>query len=53
MIFDAARVVDRATYEQPHQYAVGVIHVLVNGVPVVQNGEHTGARPGQILRGRK
>ncbi len=50
VIFDAARVSDRATYEQPHQYPVGIVHVLVNGVPVVKNGEHTGARPGKVLR---
>lgn len=49
--FDPARVADTATFDQPHQYAGGIPHVWVNGVAVVQNGEHTGARPGKVLRG--
>jgi N-acyl-D-amino-acid deacylase len=49
-VFDAARVIDRATFENPHQYPLGIEHVLVNGVPVLEKGEHTGARPGRILR---
>ncbi|HSD29582.1 MAG TPA: amidohydrolase family protein, partial [Vicinamibacteria bacterium] len=49
--FDPATIADRATYEKPHQYAVGVRHVLVNGVPVLRDGEHTGALPGRALRG--
>jgi N-acyl-D-amino-acid deacylase len=48
-IFDPATVGDTATFEKPHAFAAGVPHVLVNGVPVVRNGQHTGARPGQIL----
>jgi hypothetical protein len=52
VVFDPATVADRATYEQPHQYAVGVQHVLVNGVPVLRDGEHTGATPGRALWGR-
>ncbi len=52
VIFDAARVADAATYEKPHQHAVGLVHVIVNGVPVIQDGRMTGARPGQVLRGR-
>ena len=51
VVFDPARVQDRATFEDPHQYAVGVQHVLVNGVPVVTDGEHTGAKPGRVVRG--
>jgi N-acyl-D-amino-acid deacylase len=51
VVFDPATIQDHATYEKPHQYATGVIHVLVNGVPVIQNGEHTGAKPGQVVRG--
>ena len=51
MIFDPNTVIDRATYEQPHQLSEGVIHVLVNGVPVVADGKVTGAKPGRIVRG--
>jgi len=50
VLFDAARVTDRATYEQPHQYPDGIATVLVNGVAVLQQGQHTGARPGRIVR---
>ena len=49
-VFDPATVIDRATFEKPHQLASGVAHVLVSGEPVVHNGEHTGARPGRALR---
>jgi N-acyl-D-amino-acid deacylase len=49
-IFDPATVIDRATFEEPHQLAAGVPHVLVNGEPIVHNGQHTGARPGRVLR---
>ncbi len=49
-IFDPAEVRDRATYDDPHQYAVGMAHVLVNGVPVLRDGEHTGALPGRVVR---
>jgi N-acyl-D-amino-acid deacylase len=48
-IFDAARVADRATDTAPHAYPAGIPYVVVNGVVVVRNGEHTGARPGQVL----
>ena len=51
VVFDPARVADHATYEQPHQYATGVVHVFVNGVQVIANGEHTGATPGRFVRG--
>ncbi len=51
VILDAGRIRDRATFEDPHQYAEGVTHVLVNGVLVVDDSRHTGARPGRILFG--
>jgi N-acyl-D-amino-acid deacylase len=50
-IFDPATVADRATFEAPHQLSVGMVHVLVNGVPVVRNGQHTGATPGRAVFG--
>jgi N-acyl-D-amino-acid deacylase len=50
-IFDAAEVRDHATFEEPHQYATGMVHVLVNGVRVLTDGEHTGATPGRVVRG--
>lgn len=49
--FDPARIRDNATYERPHQYATGVAHVVVNGEPVLRDGEHTGAMPGRVVRG--
>jgi N-acyl-D-amino-acid deacylase len=51
VVFDPATIADKATFEQPHQYAVGVNHVFVNGVQVLKNGEHTGATPGRVVRG--
>ena len=50
-IFDPAAIADRATFEKPHQYAVGMRHVFVNGAQVLANGEHTGAKPGRALWG--
>ncbi|MEX2132362.1 MAG: D-aminoacylase, partial [Pseudohongiellaceae bacterium] len=50
-IFDAQEISDMATFENPHQYAVGMKYVLVNGELVVTNGQHTGRRPGRILYG--
>jgi N-acyl-D-amino-acid deacylase len=50
VIFDPAAVQDRATFDQPHQYAVGMRDVFVNGVQVLKGGEHTGAKPGQVVR---
>jgi len=50
-IFDPAKIADRATFTRPQQYAVGMVHVLVNGVPVLRDGEHTGATPGRFVKG--
>jgi len=51
VVFDPATIIDRATFEQPHQLSTGVRYVFVNGVAVVSNGRHTGAKPGRIVRG--
>ena len=45
------QIADRATFEKPHQYAVGMSHVFVNGVQVLKDGEHTGAKPGRAVWG--
>jgi N-acyl-D-amino-acid deacylase len=50
-VFDPGTIRDNATFAEPHQYATGVHHVLVNGVPVLLNGEHTGATPGRFVKG--
>jgi N-acyl-D-amino-acid deacylase len=51
VIFDPRTVQDHATYEEPQQYATGISDVLVNGVQVIKNGEHTGASPGRFVKG--
>jgi N-acyl-D-amino-acid deacylase len=51
VVFDPAQVHERTTFAQPHQYATGMQHVLVNGVQVLKEGEHTGATPGRVVRG--
>ena len=51
VVFDANIISDKATFEKPHQYAVGMEHVFVNGVQVVRDGEHTGAKPGRFVHG--
>jgi N-acyl-D-amino-acid deacylase len=48
-VFDPKTVADRATFERPREYPAGIDYVLVNGAVVVENGEHTGKRPGQVL----
>lgn len=50
-VFNAATIIDNATYEKPHQYATGVEYVIVNGKVVLDRGQHSGARPGTILYG--
>jgi N-acyl-D-amino-acid deacylase len=49
VVLDAAEIRDHATFESPHQYATGVRHVLVNGTPVLRDGDHTGALPGRVV----
>lgn len=51
VVFDPEEVTDVATFEKPHQYAKGVIHVWVNGEQVLNNGEHTGNTPGRFVKG--
>ena len=51
VIFDPNTIQDHATFEQPQQYATGVINVFVNGKQVLKDGEHTGEMPGQVVRG--
>lgn len=50
VVFDPAAVKDEATFETPHRYPTGIPYVLVNGAPVVEKGNHTGKRPGKVLR---
>jgi N-acyl-D-amino-acid deacylase len=50
-IFDPATVADKATFSQPQQYPEGIVYVIVNGQVVVEQGQHTGRRPGQVLYG--
>jgi N-acyl-D-amino-acid deacylase len=53
VVFDPATIADRATFQNPHQYSVGVKQVFVNGVHVLKDGEHTGAKPGRALLNRR
>jgi N-acyl-D-aspartate/D-glutamate deacylase len=50
VVFDPERIIDRGTFEDPNQYPEGIPHVIVNGVQVVRDAAHTGARPGRALR---
>ncbi len=52
VVFDPETIADHATFERPHQYSTGMSHVFVNGVQVLADGEHTGATPGRVVRGR-
>jgi N-acyl-D-amino-acid deacylase len=49
-VFDPATIAAHATYEKPLQYATGVTHVFVNGTQILRDGEHTGAKPGRVVR---
>ena len=51
VIFDPATVSDHATFPKPHQYATGIEQVFINGTQVLKNGQHTGAKPGRVVRG--
>jgi N-acyl-D-amino-acid deacylase len=51
VVFDPEEIQDHATFEKPHQYSTGVIHVWVNGIQVLKDGEHTGATPGRVVKG--
>jgi N-acyl-D-amino-acid deacylase len=51
VVFDPATVADKATFERPHQFSVGMKHVFVNGAQVLKDGEHTGAKPGRAVWG--
>ena len=51
VVFDPATIQDHATFDNPRQYATGMVHVFVNGVQVLKNGDHTGATPGRVVRG--
>ena len=50
-IFDEQAIIDKATFAEPHQLSVGVKHVFVNGTQVLDDGRHTGAKPGRVVRG--
>ena len=51
VVFDPTQIKDLATFDNPHQYAIGVTHVFVNGTQVLKDGEHTGVFPGRAIRG--
>ena len=51
VVFDPQKITDHATFAQPHQFATGMVHVFVNGVQVLKDGEHTGAKPGRFVHG--
>jgi N-acyl-D-aspartate/D-glutamate deacylase len=50
VIFDPETVNDNATYNAPHQFSAGIPYVMVNGVPVIEEGRHNGSRKGKVLK---
>jgi len=52
VVFEPDTIIDHATFEKPHQYSTGMLHVFVNGTQVLKDGEHTGAKPGRVVRGQ-
>ena len=50
VVFDAERIQDLATYQEPHRFSVGMVHILVNGQLVIRDGSLTGAKPGRVLK---
>ena len=50
VLFDPALIADPAGYADPHRYATGIVHLLMDGAPVIRDGEHTGIRKGKVLR---
>jgi N-acyl-D-aspartate/D-glutamate deacylase len=52
-IFDPQKIADRATFSNPHRYPVGIEYVIVNGIPVLERGNHLGTKPGRVLRKSK
>ena len=51
VVFDPNKIIDKATYDRPHQLSIGVLSVFVNGVQVIKDSEHTGNFPGRALKG--
>jgi N-acyl-D-amino-acid deacylase len=51
VVFDPTTIQDHAQFDDPHHYSTGVLHVFVNGIQVLNDGEHTGATPGRVVRG--
>lgn len=51
VVFDPERIADLATYQDPHRFSVGMVHIYINGVAVLRDGSLTGATPGRVLRG--